>query len=133
MAGLNKAMLIGRLGRDPETAMTKNGTPVASFSLATTEKYKEQERTEWHKIIAFGKLAEICAQYLHKGKQVYLEGRIQTREWEDKEGNRRWTTEIIANTMQMIGGTGDGDGRGKKPKPNAEGFGEDVPEDDIPF
>ena len=103
MVGVNKAILIGRLGRDPETRYTTSGTAVCNFSMATSTKYNDKEQTEWHNIVTFGKLAEICGEYLTKGKQVYIEGRLQTREWEDKDGNKRKTTEIVANTMQMLG------------------------------
>jgi len=108
MAGINKAILVGRLGKDPEIRYTPSGTAIANFTMATSENYKDkdgqkQERTEWHRIVAFGKLAEICGEYLAKGKQVYIEGRIQTRSWDDKEGNKKYMTEIVANTMQMLG------------------------------
>src|SRR5512137_1288617 len=101
MAGVNKVILIGNLGADPEIRYTSNGTAVANFRLATTERCnnptgEKEERTEWHRIVAFGKLGEICGEYLGKGKQVYIEGRIQTRTWEDKDGKQRTTTEIIA-------------------------------------
>jgi single-strand DNA-binding protein len=144
MAGLNKVMLIGNLGRDPEIRYTANGRPVANFTLATNENWVNQkgereERTEWHNIVAWGKLAEICGEHLSKGKQVYLEGRIQTREWEDREGNKRRTTEIVASQMVMLGrrgtggppGTGGGpaDSEDAGPPPTAP----NVPEDDIPF
>lgn len=112
--GVNKAILVGNLGADPEVRHTAGGTPVANFRIATTENYtnrdgQRESRTEWHRIVTFGKLAEICGQYLKKGKQVYIEGRIQTREWEDQSGNKKWTTEIIANQMQMLGRAGDRD------------------------
>ncbi|MBW1710931.1 MAG: single-stranded DNA-binding protein [Deltaproteobacteria bacterium] len=109
MAGINKAILIGNLGRDPEIRYTQNGTAVCNFTLATTETYtprgsdNREEKTEWHRIVTFGRLAEICSEYLAKGRQVYVEGRIQTRDWEDRDGNKRWTTEIVAQTMQMLG------------------------------
>lgn len=108
---LNKVMLIGRLGRDPEVRYTSNGKAVASFSVATSEQWKDQsgadqERTEWHKIVAFGRLGEICGEFLNKGRQVYIEGRIQSRDWEDKDGNKRTSTEIIAADMVMLGGKG---------------------------
>ena len=108
MAGLNKVILIGNLGRDPELRYTASGQAVANFTLATTESIpkrdgEREDRTEWHRIVAWGKLAEICGEYLSKGKQIYVEGRIQTREWEDKNGNKRWTTEIVARNMQMLG------------------------------
>ncbi len=108
MAGVNKAILVGNLGADPEMRYTPSGTAVANFNIATSETRKNKEgqkevQTEWHKIVAFGRLAEICGEYLSKGKQVYVEGRIQNRNWEDRDGNKRYTTEIIINTMQMLG------------------------------
>jgi single-strand DNA-binding protein len=108
MAGVNKAILLGNLGKDPEIRYAPSGTAVATFSLATTESVPSkdggrEDRTEWHRIVAFGRLAEICGEYLAKGKQVYIEGRIQTRDWEDRDGNKRYTTEIVAQTMQMLG------------------------------
>lgn len=108
MAGINKAILVGRLGKDPEIKYLPSGTAVANFTIATSESYKDkegqkQEKTEWHRIVTFGKLAEICGEYLAKGKQVYIEGRIQTRSWDDKDGNKKYMTEIVANTMQMLG------------------------------
>lgn len=109
---VNKAILVGRLGRDPETRYTPGGQAVANFSMATDETFKDkagerQKRTEWHKIVVWGKLAEICQQYLHKGSLVYIEGRITSREWE-KDGQKRTATEIVANTMRMLGGKSDG-------------------------
>lgn len=106
---INKAILVGRLGQDPEIRYTASGTAMTTFSVATSEKWKDknsgemQERTEWHRIVAWGKLGEICGEYLGKGRQVYIEGRIQTRQWEDKDGNKRYTTEIVANEMKMLG------------------------------
>mgnify|MGYP001456294444 CR=1 FL=1 len=105
---INRVILVGRLGRDPEMRQTGTGTPVVNFSVATDRVWKnkngEQEKqTEWHKIIAWGRLAEICNEYLTKGKQVYIEGRLQTNEWEDKDGNKRYTTEVVANEMKMLG------------------------------
>ena len=104
MASVNKVILVGNVGRDPELRYTQSGQPVASFSIATNERFKDRDgnwkdRTEWHRIVAWARLAEICGEYLRKGSQVYVEGRIQTRDWEDKEGNKRQTTEIIALTM----------------------------------
>lgn len=109
MSGVNKVILVGFLGQDPTVRYTKSGQAVASFSLATSEKWtnketgNKEEKTEWHKIVAWGKLGEICGEYLFKSKQVYIEGRMQTREWEDKDENKRYTTEIIANNMTMLG------------------------------
>jgi single-strand DNA-binding protein len=108
MAGVNKAILIGNLGRDPEVRYTATGTAVASFPIATTERYNDkngqrQDRTEWHNIVCWSRLAEICKQYLKKGSSVFIEGRIQTRTWNDRDGNKRYTTEIVAATMQILG------------------------------
>jgi single-strand DNA-binding protein len=111
---VNKAILVGRLGRDPETRYTSGGQAVANFTMATDETYKDragerQKRTEWHRIVVWGKLAEITQQYLKKGMLVYIEGRIQTRQWEDKrDGQKRTTTEIVANTMKMLTSRGEG-------------------------
>ena len=113
MAGsINKVILVGRLGRDPELKYTPSGAPVATFSLATDESFKDrtgekQERTEWHRIVAWNKLAEICGEYLTKGKLVYVEGSIRSHEYQDKSGNKRTAYEIIANNMQMLGSKGD--------------------------
>ena len=106
---VNRAILIGRIGRDPEIKYTPGGTAVANFSIATNEKWtdkesgEKKERTEWHKIVAWGRLGEICGEYLKQGKQVYIEGRIQTRSW-DKDGVKKYITEIIAHNMTMLGG-----------------------------
>lgn len=133
MASLNKVMLIGNLGKDPDIRYTEGGTAVANFSLATAEKYKNkagdyEEKTEWHNITAWGKLAEICGDYLAKGKQVYIEGRLETRKWTDKEGNDRYTTGINADKMVMLGGKGPSDG-----STNDHGGNNGGPDDDIPF
>jgi single-strand DNA-binding protein len=113
MAGVNKVILIGRLGADPEVRYTSDGKAVANFRIATSvnitgKNGEKTEKTEWHRIVAFGKLGEICGEYLSKGKQVYIEGRLQTRSWDDREGAKKWTTEIVATTMQMLGGPGPG-------------------------
>jgi single-strand DNA-binding protein len=113
MAGsVNKVILVGRLGRDPELKYTPSGAPVAKFSLATDESFKDktgekQERTEWHNIVAWNKLAEICGEYLTKGKLVFIEGSIRSRQWQDQSGNKRTSYEIIANQMHMLGSKGD--------------------------
>ena len=147
MAGVNKAILIGNLGRDPELKYTQNGQAVANFTLATSENWTDKngervERTEWHRIVAWGKTGELCAQYLAKGRTVYIEGRIQTREWEDKEGQKRYTTEINANTVQFLGGPrGDGNpgapgggGQGGGGSSDGDTGGSAPPSDDgIPF
>lgn len=142
MAGINKVILIGNLGADPEVKYLSNGTTVANFRIATSENRVNRTSgekttiTEWHRIVAFGRLAEICGEYLNKGKQVYIEGRIRTRSWEDKDGNKRFTTEIVANQMQMLGAAG---AAGAAPVIEKEqGFDQDtVPEpagdDDVPF
>ena len=111
---VNKVILIGRLGKDPEVKYTPSGAPVAKFSLATDEVFKDrsgeqQKRTEWHNIVAWNKLAEICGEYLTKGKQVYIEGRIQSRQWEDQAGNKRTAYEIVAREMKMLGSKADSD------------------------
>ena len=115
--GVNKVILIGNLGQDPELRYTSSGTAVCNFSLATTESYKDRdgnqvENTEWHRIVAWARLAEICGEYLSKGRQVYIEGQLQTRQWEDKDGNTRYTTEIKAREMQMLGSRDGGSGGG---------------------
>ncbi len=107
MTGVNRATIVGRLGNDPEVKTTPSGQQVANFSVATSESWKggdggRQERTEWHRIVVWGKLAELCGKYLTKGRQVYLEGRIQTRSWEDKQGQKRYTTEIVAREVQFL-------------------------------
>lgn len=107
--GVNKVILVGHLGKDPEVRYSPNGGAVTNITLATSESWKDktsgekQERTEWHRVVFFGRLAEIAGEYLKKGAQIYLEGRLQTRKWQDKEGQDRYTTEIVANEMQMLG------------------------------
>ena len=138
MASVNKVILVGNLGSDPELRYTPSGRAVANFNLATHEQWtakdgEKGERTEWHRIVAWGRLGEICGEYLHKGRQIYVEGRLQTRSWEDREGNKRYTTEIIAQTMQMLGAAGKG-GKTESPEesfPSEEPI--SIPEDDIPF
>jgi single-strand DNA-binding protein len=137
MRGVNKVILVGNLGADPEVRYASSGAAVVNFRIATSENWTNKEggketRTEWHRIVAFGKLAEICAEYLNKGKQVYIEGRLQSRSWEDKEGNKRWTTEIVANNVVMLGGAGDQvrDTSGEPPEGPPE---PSQQEDDIPF
>jgi single-strand DNA-binding protein len=157
MASVNKVILIGNLGRDPETRYMPDGGAITNISIATTENWKDkngekQEKTEWHRVAFFGKLAEIAGEYLKKGSQVYVEGRLQTRKWQDKDGADKYTTEIVANAMQMLGsrqGMGGGADRGEPPdrdagagsapgkaagKPAAKAGGKfDDFEDDIPF
>ncbi|HXV22023.1 MAG TPA: single-stranded DNA-binding protein [Desulfuromonadales bacterium] len=154
---VNKVILVGNLGKDPELRYTPAGAAVATFSLATSERYKDksgemQEKTEWHNIVAWRQLAEICGKFLHKGKQVYIEGRIQTRSYDDKDGNKRYITEIVADQMQMLGRAGEenggqarsgGESRQSRPMAQAasrstpayEDFADPPfnPDDDIPF
>lgn len=153
-SGVNKVILIGRLGSDPEVRYTSNGGAVANFNMATNESWtdkqgQKQERTEWHKIVVWGKLGELCGQYLSKGRQAYVEGRLQTREWQDKEGNKRYTTEIVAQGVQFLGGPSDrahatsSDYAGApapdfEPSSNAGGGGSDfdskgMSDDEVPF
>jgi single-strand DNA-binding protein len=112
MSGINKVILVGRLGNDPEIRYTQQGVAVTNFNVATSETWvdkaaQKQERTEWHRIVVWGKMAETCSQYLAKGRQVYVEGRLQTRQWEDKEGSKRYTTEVVASTVQFLDRAGD--------------------------
>jgi single-strand DNA-binding protein len=148
---LNKVMLIGNLGRDPEVRSTPSGQPVASFTLATNRKWKDkngqrQEQTEWHNIVCWGRQAEVAGQYLTKGKQIYVEGRLQTRSWEDKQsGEKKYRTEIVCDNFQMLGQRGGGDyegGRGGHPAdgpsfeeggPSSGGGMGEAEDDDIPF
>ncbi|MEL6545738.1 MAG: single-stranded DNA-binding protein [Myxococcota bacterium] len=131
MAGVNKVILVGNLGQDPEVRYSASGNPVANFSIATSESWNDkngqrQERTEWHRIVAWGKLAELCGEYLGKGRQVYVEGKLQTRNWEDRDGNKRYTTEIIANQVTFLGGRGEaspGGGGGPRRSQDGGGFG----------
>ena len=125
MAGksLNKVQLLGHLGKDPELRHTSNGQAVVTFSLATNESYKPagseewQEKTEWHNIVAWGRLAEVASKYLNKGKQAYIEGRLQTRSWDDQNGVKRYTTEVVANDVILLGGRGESGGGGRPPHP----------------
>ncbi|HHL40869.1 MAG TPA: single-stranded DNA-binding protein [Deltaproteobacteria bacterium] len=140
MAGVNKVILVGNLGADPEIRYTPSGVAVANFSVATTESWTTKDgvretRTEWHRIVAFRKLAEICGEYLSKGKQVYIEGKLQTRQWDDRDGNKRYTTEIVANTMQMLGRPDDRPQQVRQPAEGAVSAAEPPPMDmdDVPF
>ncbi len=134
---MNKAMIIGNLGSDPEVRYTQNETPVATFSVASTKRWKDsngnkQEHTEWHRIVAWGKLAEICGEHLHKGDKVFIEGKLRTRKWEDQDGITRYTTEIIARELEMLGGRQDG--AGSLPDGNTVGDnGEPPTPEDVPF
>lgn len=141
---VNKVLLIGRLGNNPEIRFTNTGTAVANFNLATSENWNDksgqrQERTEWHRVVVWGKLAELCEKYLSKGRQCFVEGRLQTRSWDDKDGNKRYTTEIVATTVQFLGGpsaqthavAGESAGSemGEAPQASESSF----TEDEIPF
>lgn len=136
MASLNRVTLIGNLGRDPEVRFTLSGQAVCNFSIATDESYKDKsgskvEKTEWHNITMWGKLAEIAGEYLEKGKTVYLEGKLATRKWQDKDGNDRYTTEIVADKMQMLSGK-----REREPQESDYQRTESAPpnpDDDVPF
>ena len=146
MAGINKVIIVGNLGRDPEVRYTPSGTAVANFSVATSDEWKDKstgekkERTEWHRIVAWDKLGEICGKYLSKGRQVYVEGRLQTRSYDDKDGVKRYSTEIIASDVQFLGGSrdasdsgrsgGSGGGGDREPAGRPSGPPDD---DDIPF
>jgi len=154
--GVNKVILIGNLGADPEVRYTTNGGAVANLRLATSESWKDKqtgetrEQTEWHRVVMFGRLGEIAGEYLKKGSKIYIEGRIQTRKWQDRDGNDRYTTEIVSNEMQMLdgrgesggggggfggdsrGGGGDGGGGGRGGGEN-RGGNSNEPDDDIPF
>jgi single-strand DNA-binding protein len=149
MASVNKVILVGNLGADPEMRYMPSGDPIANLRVATTDSYKDKasgekkETTEWHRVVMFNRLAEIAGQYLKKGSQVYLEGRLQTRKWTDKEGQERYSTEIVCNEMKMLGkregmgapssGGGGGDDdyapapRKDKPKPSFDDLGDDIP------
>ena len=135
MAGINKAILVGRLGRDPEVRYTPDGRAVSSFSIATSDEWKDKEtgekkeRTEWHRIVAFGKLGEICGEYLSKGRQVHVEGKLQTRSWE-KDGVTRYTTEIVATDVQFLGGRDSNESENLPKIPESP---KSAADDDIPF
>jgi single-strand DNA-binding protein len=145
MASVNKVILVGNLGADPELRYTNSGAAVANFRIATNERWndkngQQQERTEWHNIVAWGKLGEICGKYLKKGRSVYVEGRLQTRSWEDHSGNKRYTTEIVAQVMQMLGGRGgegtDSEWGGRQQDEQAVPdipVGSSASDDDLPF
>jgi single-strand DNA-binding protein len=145
---VNKVILVGNLGRDPEMRSLPSGQPVANFSVATSRRYKDREgnrkdETEWHNVVCFGKQAEIAGQYLVKGKMIFVEGRIQTRSWEDKEGKKQYRTEIICENFQMLGSRGDGQGGGRGAAGGggagadsggySEGGSQEIGDDDIPF
>lgn len=156
--GINKVILVGHLGQDPEVKYMPSGNAVANISIATTESWKDkqtgqqQDRTEWHRVVFYSRLAEIVGEYLKKGRQIYIEGSLRTRKWQAQDGQDRYTTEIIANEMQMLGGRGDNSSGGEydqskqysapapqpqkpsnQPKPEPAGQGFDSFDDDIPF
>ena len=154
--GVNKVILIGNLGADPEVRYTQSQSAVANLRIATSEQWRDKqtgenrENTEWHNVVMFGRLGEIAGEYLKKGSKVYVEGRLQTRKWQDKSGNDRYTTEIVANDMQMLDSRGEGGGNfaggdrgsfggdergggGRGGRGEARGGGFDEPDDDIPF
>ena len=148
--GINKVILVGNLGQDPQTRAMPSGKSVVNLRIATTDQWRDKqtgenkENTEWHTVVMFDRLAEIAAEYLRKGSQVYIEGKLRTRKWQDKEGNDRYSTEVVANEMQMLGGRGGGGGGGYEREPasrpapasqggGASGGGRDDFDDDIPF
>jgi len=151
MAGVNKVILIGNLGADPELRYTGSGTAVADLRVATSRRWTDrngaqQEDTQWHRVVVWGKQGENCKEYLAKGRQLYIEGRLQTRQWEDRDGNKRYTTEVVAEQVQFLGGGGGGGGGGRGGGGRSEGGGEggspapsdrdappDLGDDDIPF
>jgi single-strand DNA-binding protein len=149
--GINKVILVGNLGQDPQTRAMPSGKTVVNLRIATTDQWRDKqtgenkENTEWHTVVMFDRLAEVAAEYLRKGSQVYIEGKLRTRKWQDKEGNDRYSTEVVANDMQMLGGRGGGGGGGggydrepaSRPAPassgGGSGGGRDDFDDDIPF
>lgn len=140
MAGsVNKVILVGRLGQDPEVRYTQGGTPVANIRIATDETWKDQsgerqQRTEWHTVVLWRRLAEICGQYLSKGRQVYIEGKLQTRSWQDREGNKRYSTEVQADNMVMLGGRSEEGQAAPAAQPAAAASPDSgTNDDDIPF
>lgn len=135
---VNKVILIGNLGKDPEVRYSQAGAAIASFNVATTETWKKQdgtkeELTEWHRIVAFGRLGEVCGEYLSKGSKVFIEGRLQTRKWDDKDGNTRYTTEIVAREMKMLSPRGSSGDSSQSQQYNDQPFPEPVMGDDVPF
>ena len=141
--GINKVIIVGNLGADPDSRAMPSGNAVTNISVATSESWNDrdtgekQEKTEWHRVVFFNRLAEIAAQYLKKGSQVYVEGKLQTRKWEDKEGNERWTSEVVANQMQMLGdrmsGDMSNDNASSSQSTSDNDFSTDDFDDDIPF
>ncbi|MCY4378946.1 MAG: single-stranded DNA-binding protein [Candidatus Dadabacteria bacterium] len=142
MAAVNKAIILGNLGRDPEVRYTSDGKAITNFSVATTEKWRDrdgnsQERTEWHRVVVFDRLGEVCGEYLSKGSSVYVEGYLRTRSWEDREGNKRYTTEIVGRTVQFLSARGESGRQGRREPPAEDDFayeeGSGMTDDDVPF
>ena len=140
MSSVNKALIIGNLGQDPEIKYTQSGSPVANLSVATSERWKDKntgeqkEQTEWHRVVVFGRLAEIAEQYLKKGSKVFIEGKIQTRDWEDSEGNKKYTTEVVAREMTMLDSRASTDSSASSSDNSAKDAAkDDNSEEDIPF
>ena len=140
MGSVNKVILVGNLGRDVELRYTPGGTAVATLSLATTDIWNDkagqrQEKTEWHRVVLWGKMAETLQEYLLKGRQIYVEGKLQTRKWDDKDGNKRYTTEVKSDRVVLLGGRGSGSSRSEEQEQHAPGQveGAELTEDDIPF
>ena len=140
MSSVNKALIIGNLGQDPEIKYTQSGSPVANLSVATSERWKDKntgeqkEQTEWHRVVVFGRLAEIAEQYLKKGSKVFIEGKIQTRDWEDAEGNKKYTTEVVAREMTMLDSRASTDSSASSSDNSVKDTAkDDNPEEDIPF
>ena len=140
--GVNKVIIVGNLGADPDAKSMPSGNMVANFSVATTESWNDrdtgerQEKTEWHRVVFFGRIAEIADQYLKKGSQVYVEGKLQTRKWEDRDGNERWTTEIVGSQLEMLGdrmSSGSGQSNNMDQSTSKSNFSDDEFDDDIPF
>lgn len=140
--GVNKVIIVGNLGADPDAKSMPSGNMVANFSVATSESWNDkdtgerQEKTEWHRVVFFGRLAEIADQYLKKGSQVYIEGKLQTRKWEDREGNERWTTEIVGSQLEMLGdrmSSGSNQSNNMNQSTSKSNFSDDEFDDDIPF
>ena len=137
--GLNKVLILGNLGADPDIKYTQAGSPVANLSIATSESWKDKttnekvEKVEWHRVVVFGRLAEIAEQYLKKGSKIFVEGKLQTRDWEDSEGKKRYTTEVIAREMTMLDSKGDSNASSPKPSNSDSKQDNDKFEEDIPF
>lgn len=138
MASVNKVILIGNLGADPELRYTSGGQAVADLRVATSRRWQgkdgsQQEDTQWHRVVVWGKTAEQCKEYLSKGRQAYIEGRLQTRAWEDRDGNKRYTTEVVAQQVLFLGGRGGSGASSEPPPPSDQSMPSDLGDDDIPF